>query len=397
MSSLRHKLESSITRYWYAKPPVKKSDRLAGTLLAPLRALYEQATENRIHARHRPTSAHPTVIVIGNITVGGSGKTPLLIALAKVLIQRGFRVGIISRGYKARLSSKVPYLLSLDDSAVDVGDEARLIFDTFNSDLGDSLASDSLSSNQNARVQNRRNTTPIVICKNRVLALDRVKKEGVDIVLSDDGMQHYALARHIEIAVIDGGSGFGNGHLLPQGPLREPITRLNKVDHIVVSGEADSALIDQLNTFDVPIAQLNPTLASPLAMNARAASLPDSDILALTEKYQSIILVAGIGRPNKFFDAVRNLIGAVDTELVTYAFPDHHAYHAGDFEKIVERLANRNLDTHDAAILMTAKDAVKCRELAATISLPIFSVDLNIELSPDFVDSIAAQCTKQIY
>ena len=251
------------------------------------------------------------VIVVGNITVGGTGKTPLVIWLVTALREQGFKPAVISRGFGVNIKTVQEVLLVGD--ATDVGDEPLLI--------------------------KRRANCPVFVGKNRVnvgLALLKQYPE-IDVIVSDDGLQHYALKRDVEIAVVDGVRGLGNHFLLPAGPLREPVTRLQCVDTVVVNGVIGSSFVVNKT--------INMQLAGQTLVNIRSQkTMPVLDILG-----KKIHAIAGIGNPNRFFDALKKLGLRVEQT----AFADHHSYVAADF-------ANIQADY----VLMTEKDAVKCRAFA---------------------------------
>jgi tetraacyldisaccharide 4'-kinase len=254
------------------------------------------------------------VVVVGNITVGGVGKTPLTCALAQWLAGRGYRPGIVSRGYGG--SARVARAVVAGDDPRIVGDEP-LLYAT----LG----------------------FPVWIGRDRVAAARGLLAAHADcnVILADDGLQHYALARTMEIAVIDTTRGFGNGLLLPAGPLREPVARLREVDAVVRLVPRDVAR--------PPAADGRDTLMAHEPMPWR--NLVDAVRVADPQAWagRDVHAVCGTGNPQRFFDMVRAL-GIVATE---HAFPDHHPYSQSDLAF-----------PHAAAILMTQKDAVKCTRFA---------------------------------
>lgn len=245
------------------------------------------------------------VLVVGNITVGGTGKTPLVIWLAGFLRQRGFNPGIVSRGYGGA-ARHWPQQVRADSDPGTVGDEAVMLA--------------------------ARTGCPMCVGPDRPAAVEALLAHtDVDIVISDDGMQHYALARDLEIAVIDGERRTGNGFLLPAGPLREPVSRLRDVDLVVVNGRGGKGEYSM---------KLFQPMLSPLAGGeCRELSQLGSE---------TVHAVAGIGNPSRFFDLLRRHGMRVEE----HAFPDHHAYVENDL-KIDGGLP----------VLMTEKDAVKCRRL----------------------------------
>jgi tetraacyldisaccharide 4'-kinase len=254
-------------------------------------------------------SAGRPVIIVGNITVGGSGKTPLVIWLARALAARGIRTGVVLRGYRGAAAG-VQRVRPDSSPPREVGDEALLIA--------------------------RRSGVPVYVGRDRLAAARALAGEGVDLILADDGLQHYRLRREVEIAVVDGARGVGNGRLLPAGPLREPVSRLDSVSVIVQTG---SGAYERPGVLRMRLAggQLLPLdgAGEPLALAALAG--------------QRVHAVAGIGNPGRFFDMLR----AAGLEVVEHAFADHHVYGAPE------------LEFGDALpLLMTEKDAVKCRPFA---------------------------------
>lgn len=250
--------------------------------------------------------ADKPVVVVGNITVGGSGKTPVVIALVEALQAAGLRPGVVSRGYGAS-AAHFPHRVGSSSSAADCGDEPLLIF--------------------------QRTGCPCVVDPDRSAALQHLlDEEAVDIVISDDGLQHYAMARDMEIALLDAQVGLGNRFCLPAGPLREPPARLDTVDFVLERGGQDS---DRAVTYHLQ------SLVNVDSAEVRALE-PDS-------LPQPVYAIAGIGQPDQFFQSLANL----GFEHETISFKDHHNYSAADFTALGER-----------ALIMTEKDAVKCRGIA---------------------------------
>lgn len=258
-------------------------------------------------ARRRQTRARPfdpgvPVICVGNLTVGGQGKTPLVIDLARRLIAKGRRPAILSRGYKGRLSGlRVDPLLH---GAGDVGDEPLLL----------------------AAV------APTYIDPDRVASAKRAVADGADCLLMDDGFQNPGLKKHLSFIVIDGPSGFGNGFILPAGPLREnPRDGLQRADAVVLISEDRLGLKDRLEA-------MRPVLLAKLMPGVLNLQGP-------------LVAFAGIGRPEKFFDSLRELDA---TLAATLPFDDHHPYSAKDWAEL-QALAKQ----HGAHLITTAKDAVR--------------------------------------
>lgn len=299
---------SSWLTAWYGK-------RIWTFLLLPLLVVFIALANIRRYWIQRYTQKRlvTPVIVVGNISVGGTGKTPLLIALAKGLQQQGFHPGVISRGYGGK--ANYPYLLDDGSTAAEAGDEPVIIY--------------------------QQTGCAVCVGPDRVAAARLLEDQNCDILLSDDGLQHYRLGRDIEIAVVDGQRGLGNGWRLPVGPLREPKTRLKTVDWVVVNSPADNFVLPGLeNLFYVPM---------QICAN-ELINLQSGEKISVAElNSKQVNAVAGIGNPQRFQDTLTQL-GLV-AEL--HAFPDHHAYTASDLQ-----FAN------NLPVVMTEKDAVKCREFA---------------------------------
>lgn len=247
------------------------------------------------------------VIIVGNISVGGTGKTPLVIWLAEYFRSKGFKPGIVSRGYGGKLSGKTQQVRADSDPLL-VGDEPVLIA--------------------------KKSTCPVAIAvQRRSAAEELIKYCDCDLILCDDGMQHYSLGRDLEIAVIDGQRRFGNKHCLPAGPLREPIRRLKTVDFVVSKYIAGRHEYKMEYSYGDLVSLTDPTKTMP------ASSLNG----------QSVHAVAGIGNPDRYFSYLRNK----KINLIMHEFPDHYPFTAEDVT------FNDGL-----AVVMTEKDAVKCAKYA---------------------------------
>lgn len=284
--------------------------------LLPLTGLFVLLTAIRryILLHWRQTTLATPLVVVGNISVGGTGKTPLLMALVKWLQAQGYTPGVVSRGYGGAPES-YPYLLTAESTAQQAGDEPLTIF--------------------------QQTGCAVCVSPDRVAAARYLEDQGCDILLSDDGLQHYRLGRDIEIAVVDGQRGLGNGWRLPVGPLREPAQRLATVDWVVVNSPSSEFTLEGWETmYTVPM-QIHPcALISVATGETHAVSLLAG---------QSVNAVAGIGNPQRFVNTLRE--AGMHPHLLS--FPDHHAYSAADLA----------LD-NDWPLVMTEKDAVKCRAFA---------------------------------
>ncbi len=260
------------------------------------------------------------VVVVGNIGVGGNGKTPVVIHLVEQLKAQGVRVGVLSRGYGSQAPS-YPYVLTNESTAQEAGDEPLLIF--------------------------QRCQVPVVIGADRIAAAKELIAQGCQIIISDDGLQHYRLQRDYELLVIDGKRLFGNGLLLPAGPLRETTERLDTVDRIIINGEltADKASKSSLNH-----KMHHMQLAAQQVINLKSGQ--QVDLPSFITQSHNINAIAGIGDPQRFFTYLRQLGFTLDN---AQGFIDHQSYNKQMFSAI---------DSADVALLMTEKDAVKCRVFA---------------------------------
>jgi tetraacyldisaccharide 4'-kinase len=304
-------------------------------LLRPVEAVFRSlAALRRKLYRHGllPVYRPPVpVVVVGNITVGGTGKTPVVVALVESLQQRGIRVGVVSRGYGA-VGERSAFWVEADSHAGRCGDEALLI--------------------------RRRTGCPCVVASRRAQAVRALlARSTVDIIISDDGLQHYALARDLEIAILDEQRGTGNGFCLPAGPLREPVQRLREVDYVLVRGSAD------------PLGGVRYT--PQCLVNLACGEIRPATPAALARE---VVAVAGIGQPGQFMDT----LVALGFEPAKHCFPDHHTYTAEDFAGLAHE-----------PIIMTEKDAVKCLGLAGsnawylkiTASVPAAVTDAVVALA----------------
>lgn len=297
-----------IEKIWFENHPIKY---LLWPLLWPLSLLFSEisrARRSKFEAGQKPSYRAPVpVVVVGNITAGGNGKTPVVIWLVEQLQAMGFQPGVVSRGYGAKAPH---YPLVVDDatSTRHCGDEPKLI--------------------------HKRTGAAVAVSPARSDAVKALLPLGVDIIITDDGLQHYALQRDIEIVVVDGKRRFGNESLIPLGPLREGTERLKQVDFVITNGG------------EAEYGEISMTLEPANAVNLNSGQ---SEQVAALDK---LVAMAGIGHPPRFFTTLKQL----DAKLVyTQGFADHK-----DFEQSeLDALANRG-----EHLIMTEKDAVKCAHYA---------------------------------
>lgn len=298
-----------IEKLWFNQHPLRF---LLWVLLWPLSRLYGIISNRRRHAYQqgeKPVyrSSLP-VVVVGNITAGGNGKTPMVIWLVEQLTALGFKPGIVSRGYGAK-APHYPFRVDENSSTAHCGDEPKLIFE--------------------------RTGAPVVVDPVRAQAVQELEKQNVDVIITDDGLQHYALDRAFEIVVVDGQRRFGNESLIPLGPLREPLSRLNEVDLIVVNGS-------QAKSEREKVFQLEPDCAVNLRSGEK---MPVHEL-------GSLAAFAGIGHPPRFFATLKHLGANV---LCAQGFADHKEFELSQLIALEEGVDN---------VIMTEKDAVKCRHFA---------------------------------
>lgn len=314
-----------LERVWFSKG-------WGGLLLWPLSALFAAIVAVRRLGFRRGWFARLSpgcpVVVVGNLTVGGSGKTPFVVWLATELARRGLRVGIVSRGYGG--AAEAPTDVTRDSDPWTVGDEPLLLA--------------------------RRTPARVVIGRDRVSAARRLAAD-VDIIIADDGLQHYRLARDLEIAIVDGRRRFGNGRLLPSGPLREPESRLASVDFVVVNGGSAQGREIVMDLVPDAVVRLGDGARTPLAHYAG----------------REVHAIAGIGDPARFFATLRTAgLRPIEHPLPDHAPPEAYRMSFGDA----------------LPVLMTEKDAVKCA--GAGLSDPAY-VEVSARLPADAAEALLAR------
>lgn len=294
-------------------------------LLQPLSWIYASALKYHRRSWHRSVCP-PPVVIVGNIVVGGSGKTLLLSGLIKLCQQHGLRVGVISRGYRGRAVGPVSVMPNSDPSVV--GDEPLMI---------------------------RQLGVPVVVAKRRLQALQTLLQDDpeIDLVLSDDGLQHYALPRDLELCLFDGQQVVGNGRMIPAGPMRESLDRLNQVDLVICK----TNIPDLLQPWQPLLMSIK-----PLALKALPNSLADPT--QPPTQQDPVIALCGIGQPESFFSLLRN----AGWQFEPMALPDH----AGIDDALKASLTGRT-------VLMTSKDAIKLRD--ETLQWHAWEVPVEAEFS----------------
>lgn len=339
----RYSIATLLPQAWYSKSRglivLWPLAILFGTMASLRRALFK-------HHLLACWQAPVPVIVVGNISVGGTGKTPLVISLVAALQRAGFNPGIVSRGYGSR-APDYPFSVKSDTHPDHSGDEPLLLA--------------------------RRCGVAVVIDSDRVRAAQFLLEHNqCDVIISDDGLQHYRLDRHVEIVVVDGSRGFGNQQLLPMGPLREPLARLREVDFLVSNGELleplkqIGAVADNAATRAAVTAGSKPAHFA-MAIQATALHSLQGDSSFENELWpysRRVHAVAGIGNPQRFYQTLRQL----GFEPIEHDFLDHHHYCVEDLQF-----------GDDLPVIMTEKDAVKVACLSLTSAAWFLSVEAALE------------------
>lgn len=302
--TMKRRLERWLLNVWYG------DNRVGKYLLLPLTGLFCLLSAVNRRRQLRQQIQHPLpVVVVGNIAVGGTGKTPLVIWLVEQLRAAGFKPGVVSRGHGRQVSSGALGLreVAATDSAAEVGDEPLLIV--------------------------QRTGVPLIVDSNRNRAISRLlQQSGCDIVIADDGLQHYRMGRALEICVVDGQRRCGNGLCLPAGPLREPVSRLSRCDYVITNG------------------------GNMRMQGERLVNLMTQEVVSLAAWHgRQVHVVTGIGNPQRFINALEQ----AGLQAIPHVYPDHHAFSEDEL-----------LFSDDLPVLMTEKDAVKCRLLARQARSP---------------------------
>ncbi len=297
-----------IEKIWFDDHPLKY---LFWPLLWPLSLLFgviSQLKRKQYQTGKKVAYKAPIpVVVVGNITAGGNGKTPVVVWLVEQLQQLGYKPGVVSRGYGAK-APQYPLVLNEGTPARHCGDEPKLI--------------------------HRRTGAPVAVDPVRSNAVKALLEVGVDVIITDDGLQHYALARDIELVIVDGNRRFGNQNLIPLGPLRETVERLGEVDFVITNG-------GQAHPGEIAM-----SLAPSKAINLKTKQRVD------VSELEDLVAFAGIGHPPRFFNTLKVMNADVK---VTKGFADHQDFDQQELEALAQQGAN---------VIMTEKDAVKCREYA---------------------------------
>ncbi len=335
--ALRQRFEQWLLAVWYGG---KHYQRLGWYALLPLTVIYclLNAIKRWRDKRQQVTHTIP-VIVVGNITVGGTGKTPLVIALVEILRQAGFKPAVVSRGFGRQGKDQQAIAVTANAAAAVVGDEPLLIV--------------------------QRTDTPLYIHRQRNRAIEAVLQQHPEcnVIISDDGLQHYRMGRSLEIAVVDGSRQFGNGYCLPAGPLREVLKRLDACDFVVVNAETAHNPYFAMRLQFEQLAQLRTGQTQPLAQWWG----------------KTVHAVTGIGNPQRFVATLE----AAGLQVILHAYPDHHTFTGAELQF-----------TDTLPVIMTEKDAVKCRQLHgldAVVLARCWYLPITAVLDDDFINALLAR------
>ena len=322
--------QSALERAWYRPGSWAKA-------LLPVSWLFNSLAAHR----KRKLLALPKqpidvpVVIVGNISVGGTGKTPLLLSIIDYFIEQGFQPGVVSRGYGGECDH-YPCAVDTQSNSGEVGDEPLLYA----------------------------SKCPVVVDPNRDRAVRYLlDNNSCDVIFSDDGLQHYKLQRDVEIAVVDGQRGFGNGYCLPAGPLREPPQRLQSVDYVVINSGSFELGFSHPNVVAMSVEPLQ--FRNPVREQVVAAHEWQRD--------KRVHAVAGIGNPERFVCSLEQL--GFEVELTAY--PDHHVFTGDEF-----------LFGDQQPVIITAKDAVKC---TALLNENVWILDIAAVVSSDLLQQLAEQ------
>ena len=318
-------LHGFINRLWYNP---SRLQRCLSLLMLPLAWLLQRLASRARTRQLRQLQALPLpVIVVGNINIGGTGKTPLIIALAQFLRVQGYRPGVVSRGYGGH-SNTYPLLLNQHTPVATSGDEPAFIFQALNKCAGGGAEAGD-------------GGVAVCVDPDRTAAARHLHTQGCNVILSDDGLQHYKLSRDIELVVVDAARQFGNGRTLPAGPLREPVSRLQTVDAVITNGYCEAVF--HASQYEM---RLEPLYWVALAPSG--GRVPLSELFL----HGSVQAISGIGNPQRFFDTLRCLNIVAQTQ----AFADHYDFGPEDLRVFSGQV-----------LLMTAKDAIKCHRYIETL------------------------------
>ncbi len=307
-----------------------------GILFLPLSIIYWLISKIKFLTA-KPYKSGAKIICVGNITVGGVGKTPLVIKVVETLLKKHIRVGVLSRGYGGKLSSSKPVLVDAKvHTANDVGDEVFMIYQRLNGKI------------------------PVCICTNRANGA-RLLEKMVDVIIMDDGLQNYTLSKDKSILVFDGEKPIGNGFIFPAGPLREGLkSGIKKADVVIIMRKINRLFEKRLSKYNLPVF---------------TGKIKAKNLQKFAKK--QVVAFAGIGNPQKFYDTLKSAKIKIKR---SFEFPDHYIYNSNDFEKILHSAGR-------LSVLTTTKDYVKIPKKYRSHITPV-ETDLDVSNVEKFFDVI---------
>ncbi|WP_150467876.1 tetraacyldisaccharide 4'-kinase [Francisella sp. SYW-9] len=307
-----------VDKFWYQRNP-----SLLSFILKPISIIFSKVAANRkIKQQQNQYKSKIPIVIVGNISIGGTGKTPVVRKLAQEYLAKGKKTVIISRGYGAK-AENYPFEVDINTPANQCGDEPAMLYDALKAQV------------------------PIIISPQRVDSVKYIEEKypDTDVIISDDGLQHYKLARNKEIVVVDASRMFGNQLCIPAGPLREPVERLKSVDEVIVIGDCSKDDQNYIKKYNQNIT-LDKIVATEFVNLVSGERFSKDSFLD-----KKVTAIAGIGNPAKFFQTlVQNSIKIESKKI----FKDHHKFVPEDFADIKD----------NQIVVMTYKDAIKCKSFA---------------------------------
>ena len=297
----------------------------------------------------------PHIIIVGNITAGGTGKTPIVIFIAKQLYDLGYKVAVITRGYGGLYKLSTPILIKKEFDPITYSDEAVLLA----SELKD---------------------IPVISCRKRENSINFIKSNyEVDIIISDDGLQYNGLSGNTKIIVIDGQRGFGNSNYIPVGPFRNSLSFLQKTDQIIINSNNNDNLFKLILKYNKNIIFTKPVIKHVREIyGSNVSIIDDPDIARETIlKYNFIHLITAIGNSEKFFNTVLSLleIEKDNTKIQYHSFPDHYIFSESNF----------NDKKSSSIYVMTSKDAVKLKSIKFNTDIRYFVIEIDTPIDMEFI------------
>ena len=353
---LKHILEKFIIKVWY---PQDAYILFLSKILSPIGYIYIFGSYiNKLKSKviyTNKNNSNPHIIVVGNITAGGTGKTPIVIHIANMLFKKGFKVAVITRGYGGTYSDATPILINYNSDPIKYSDEAVLL-------------------------ANKLKDIPIICCRKRENSIKYIKDNySIDIIISDDGLQYTNLNPDTKLLIVDGDRGFGNNSYIPIGPLRNSLSYIKNVDQVIINGNPNNELIQSISKYNKNILITKPIVKYVRKIyGSNEIKLTDLQIARnLILEYDNINFFTAIGNSKKFFDTALDLLNLQpDNKKIKYhSFCDHYNFIGSDFTDLKKT----------SAYVMTSKDAVKFNSIDLEEEICCFIIEIDVPLSMDFI------------